>query len=526
MPNANSNQQMTSTTETPKDINLVELLSILTDACSRGCQVIRFVNEKRQEQKLDPNQKSLSVQYKVADDPRSALTEADLNSQLVIMGCIRSVYGSSLNVIGEEDDDEAVNGGEDEGGERTVDIEAICKKYHVDPISKRKVNQAIFDKIPGSECDSSNATVLMNDVTVYIDPMDGTREFVEERLQNVQCLIGITYKGKPVGGVIGLPFVSLATNEENTINVVCAMNINECNIIDTVRFHDGICDNNDGKDFSWQSLENGEESESSAGEDKTILNIFTGDSRRIHKKHALEYIEKFTKENGDSFKLRTTGGCGNKILRATACGTGRGLKGNAIAVITPGTCSWDTASPSSILFASMTKFGIKGKVTDLFGGELVYTPSGKIVENDLGAFVSCGEKALAYHDKLTSAMRSDAIILDSLLRNYWNDFGDDSSANLDKDEEEVRLKLKNAQCKPQRAHEMRNTVGYMMKCEEVQLLISDHVNVEGSRLIGYAMPLESNGLQLFWRKEKGSRTELPDTVQINRTASSVQVTLS
>ena len=34
----------------------------------------------------------------------------------------------------------------------------------------------------------------------------GTREFVEQRLQNVLCLIGVAVRGRAVAGAIGVPF--------------------------------------------------------------------------------------------------------------------------------------------------------------------------------------------------------------------------------------------------------------------------------------------------------------------------------
>ena len=46
----------------------------------------------------------------------------------------------------------------------------------------------------------------MEDVCVFVDPVDGTREFVEGRLENCQCLIGISVNGRAVAGAIGLPF--------------------------------------------------------------------------------------------------------------------------------------------------------------------------------------------------------------------------------------------------------------------------------------------------------------------------------
>ena len=56
----------------------------------------------------------------------------------------------------------------------------------------------------------------MNVLTVFVDPLDGTREFVEGRLPNVQSLIGVTYKGTPLMGAVGLPF---PTTNENIVKL-------------------------------------------------------------------------------------------------------------------------------------------------------------------------------------------------------------------------------------------------------------------------------------------------------------------
>ena len=39
-----------------------------------------------------------------------------------------------------------------------------------------------------------------------MDPLDGTREFVEGVLSAVTVLVGVSHKGKPVAGVIHRPF--------------------------------------------------------------------------------------------------------------------------------------------------------------------------------------------------------------------------------------------------------------------------------------------------------------------------------
>ena len=48
--------------------------------------------------------------------------------------------------------------------------------------------------------------ILLQDLVVFVDPVDGTREFVENRLESVQTLIGIAWRGRAIAGVIGLPF--------------------------------------------------------------------------------------------------------------------------------------------------------------------------------------------------------------------------------------------------------------------------------------------------------------------------------
>ncbi len=375
-------------------IYLPDLISTLADACSRGCQVIRHVQQKREKASstsgdnadvdgdgdgdADTNGKSdsnnISVQYKVADDPRSALTEADLASQKVIVHCIRNVWGDDLKIIGEEDDDENANADADAKTNSSDDITAVFEKYNVDLPTKRAIQKDLLKDAVGVKADAEAETeagstshpnphhqVELNQLCLYIDPMDGTREFVEQRLHNVQCLIGITYMGHPIGGVIGLPFVSLDSdgetengngngnknsNDKGIINVVCALYSFDAktNFVDMIQFNEGTSIATlDGKEQSWLSLEKKKESStenSSSNTDTTVVKVFTGDSNRLPKKKALEYIDKLAAtSNGAnenvSIELCIAGGCGNKILRTIASSVSNPNM-NAIAVIPPG----------------------------------------------------------------------------------------------------------------------------------------------------------------------------------------------
>lgn len=319
--------------------------------------------------------------------------------------------------------------------------------------------------------------------------MDGTREFVEGRLNNVQCLIGITYKQQPIGGVIGLPFVQLT--QQKVTNVVCSLNLMNVQILETALFEGekgfvGL-DSKAWLQYGTQTCQQ--------DDDDDAIRLYTGDSNRVHKKHSLEYIQEIAKEKNDNTKLCIEGGCGNKILSCAAY-TCSSLNKNGICIIPPGTCSWDSASPSSVVFTAMKKFGLKAKITDMFGGELVYDSSGKIVKNDLGIFASCGPKAVEYHEILVEKMRSDYVILDSLLKKYWRRAGVDASDDM-----------KELQSKPQSLQ--RNKRGYVISCQELQDLVAENAFIGNSQILEWACPTENDGrIDLVWSPSDDETSKL------------------
>lgn len=157
-------------------VSLQALLSTCVDACQRGCACIREVEERRAGT-------TLAVELKVSNDPRSALTEADLAAQHAIVTALRAAWPGLL-IIGEEDDSEASKVGSAPAPEPRPLQSDLC--------------QELLDLEP----------VGLDEICIFVDPLDGTREFVEGRLSRVQSLVGIAVGGRAVGGAIGLPFPS------------------------------------------------------------------------------------------------------------------------------------------------------------------------------------------------------------------------------------------------------------------------------------------------------------------------------
>ena len=179
-------------------MDLTDLLSTCVDACERGCAEIRRVAAQ-----LDRNNEGgvRQVDYKIAGDPRSALTAADLAAQLAVVEPLATAW-PGLRIVGEED--LACDVGAAADG-------AVCASplIEVQPVPVLRRDRCDGLRKYASIAQEERRDIVeasLERVTVFVDPLDGTREFVEGRLENVQCLVGVAVDGRAVAGAVGLPF--------------------------------------------------------------------------------------------------------------------------------------------------------------------------------------------------------------------------------------------------------------------------------------------------------------------------------
>jgi len=339
------------------NINTEKLLSTLIHAATHGAHTIST---------LADTARSGNIQFKEEGDARSALTIADTSAQRVIVSSILGAY-PNLHIVGEED--ESVEVGTD---------------YQYTLKNDLLVNYEWITRSDGKVDEPPPEQLDINLLTVFVDPLDGTREFVEGRLPNVQSLIGVTYKGTPLMGAVGLPFPT--TNDNNSTEVLFGLVGKGIGKVCTKKNEEGntLSEVNDIIKYEVPKM-----GEYQTGDDITVS---SGDSASV--RSAVDLADKIF----GGITRQGFGATGNKLLKI-AEGT------TTLSLLHTKTSLWDTAAPTAILSA------LGGTVTDYFGELLVYNT--KELGNRYGV-VASGPGSNHLHDDLVKNMRGNKKVLSIL----------------------------------------------------------------------------------------------------------------
>jgi 3'-phosphoadenosine 5'-phosphosulfate (PAPS) 3'-phosphatase len=382
---------------------MIELLSTCIDAALHACAIIRCVQQE---------DKSLEVTYKEEWNPRSALTRADVDAQKLIINSLRTYWerkGEHLNVVGEEEEIEQ----EIPDSSSTVTVATLRGNL----LGQEESSKAFFSPLNEEQAPKPLVFDSLSQVTVYVDPLDGTREFVDGRYENVTCLIGIAVDGKPVAGAIGIPFASSTPSSDITtstseVNVVYGLV--GCGIGYFTGTYD-CCQ----KSISLHTI-TGQPgipipttTDASAGltqtaclDDSSVI-FMTGDSfdNSPMLSTMLSVARDTVADEIVSIQHTIIGGAGKKMLLCAYASCDASIP--KFSFKKQSTYLWDTCAPEAILCA------VGGKVTDIFGSPLIYNGchSKEInrktvtLRNSLGVIASSlhGRK---YHDAICQTLSS------------------------------------------------------------------------------------------------------------------------
>lgn len=158
--------------ESRYDVNLRKLLIGAIQAAVQGGVQVKLVNSLGNDFQI----KSKGQTKEGANDP---VTIADFQSHCVMKRGLQRIF-PKLKIISEEDSSK---------------IECPdTKLFDLDPTV-----------IP-PEINVPDELVNLNDVSVWIDPLDATQEYTEKLFHFVTTMVCVTYKNQPIIGIIHNPF--------------------------------------------------------------------------------------------------------------------------------------------------------------------------------------------------------------------------------------------------------------------------------------------------------------------------------
>ncbi|KAM4712816.1 3'(2'),5'-bisphosphate nucleotidase 1 isoform 2-T2 [Anableps anableps] len=180
------------------------------------------------------------------------------------------------------------------------------------------------EEILQKSCPEQYEALKEEELVVWVDPLDGTKEYTEGLLDNVTVLIGIAYGGRAIAGVINQPFYNYQLGPGQALG----------------RTIWGILGLGA---FGFQLQE--------VPADKRIVTT----TRSHSNKTVTDCVNAM-----EPHEVIRVGGAGNKIVQL--------IEGKASAYVfaSPGCKKWDTCAPEAILHA------VGGKLTDMFGNAYHY----------------------------------------------------------------------------------------------------------------------------------------------------------
>jgi len=302
--------------------DLRTLLSACIHLARRGGAIIRDEHSRGQ---LGTHNKKIACDARaVAAMPANeVLTVADTRAQDAIITSLRTMF-PKLRIVGEE--------GEVPALEQPTGLNEV-------PL----LEEDAFSVPPALAI-----SLTSDDTCLWIDPLDGTKEFVMNRLDNVSVLIGIAVCDRPVAGVILQPFLR---GEDDSADGTVAFGAIGAGV------HGGLLPTLQSSMAAALPIIAAQPPYGKVPMGEEIVIVMSQET----------YGNARIKDAMDRFdpppKIVFANACGNKLLRV--------LRGQASAFVCgPGPSRWDTCAGEALLMA------VGGKVTDLDGSPYIYKEGG------------------------------------------------------------------------------------------------------------------------------------------------------
>ncbi|KAA8492835.1 3'(2'),5'-bisphosphate nucleotidase 1 [Porphyridium purpureum] len=348
---------------------------------------------------------ALGATLKDANDTRSYLTVADLRAQRVIVQGLRERFPWMQHQIVAEEDDAEVD--QVVGDWKFTDLgKEFWDQSKAQQMYERDFEAALRspDALP-----EEYMHIKQHELAVFIDPVDGTREFFESRLEACMTLIGISWRGRAIAGVVGLPFHDTSIGCVHASKPASARGIVLRGIVGVPQ----ILPSTDEASLREASHSDTEAAKSpaSSGQWKTSFASFY----RHHADDVLvtatsDYVKKgvmklvHDRVGGENV---LAGGCANKIVRL--------LTGQAdVTIFNLGTSLWDSCALAALLQVA------GGKMTTITGFPLLHEKN-MPTRNRLGVLATgkhFERRAHISHEKLTQEFHRNLEVTEALFGRF------------------------------------------------------------------------------------------------------------
>jgi len=186
----------------------------------------------------------------------------------------------------------------------------------------------------GIKCPDNLKDLSLDDIIVWVDPLDGTKEFTEGEVDHVTVLVGISVHGNAIGGVIHQPWKQVSTSASPGRTIWSLAGLGQVFGLDKAA------------NASGHTL-----GEMKPGEHNVICTTRSHSNAKSTK--AVEDVR--------PSHVERVGGCGHKVLLLVE------QRCHGYVFATPGCKKWDTCAPEVVLREA------GGELTDMYGRRLVYS---------------------------------------------------------------------------------------------------------------------------------------------------------
>lgn len=344
-------------TSSLSSVNILKLAASAVASTIAASRPIRSLAEASDKLRNGNGGKEILMNSTKEKDDGTLVTEADYQSQVIIVNALRSV-NPDIRIVGEEEgckNDDTVD------KKASALLDTLLLEEVLEEMQLCDTHNYYADDCDGFMVEASR-------IGAFVDPLDGTNQYAKGNYDNVSILIGITLDDAPIFGVICKPFRQRNIIANNAHKAIESKHVGERSI---------KLDAQECFVLYGGSLVNGAYIYGNGGQKflrQTMINPKAIISSSRNQGIVQDYVKALYKTGAIAKEPILVSGAGEKGLRLLIGTEDEGVW----PFPRPGTSLWDVAAADAILQA------VGGKLSDRNGQNIDYSSKRVGTENNGG----------------------------------------------------------------------------------------------------------------------------------------------